>query len=733
MPRIDILDFFKTEIVTYFSRFLFIRPALIIYIDRIMEEIIKKWLTERPAGCYRALTPKEIEQLERQGNTAVGGWGGVSVAAEGFDAGRVRNCCFDGQILIGAFNKNNLNYGDILKYGNISLRTGLYGSRFCGMVSIGEDVAIHNLLFCSNQHISDSVLIFGVNELSSANGATFGMSVNADHQYRIDVINENGGRAILPYPGMTCTDAYLWAKFRDDGDLLAKLTEMTYAACRYLCPKTAVIASNAVIINTKAIRDTLIGPSAVVDGAELIRNSTVLSDAREPTFIGPAVQIRDSIIGYGNEIDSAAQLSSVMTGASVSLSKAARVDHSVVGDCAQIACCEIANSLIMPMHAQHHNNSFLIAAALGGQSNIAAGATIGSNHNSRASDGEIWAKRGFWPGLCVSLRHNSRFASFTMIAKGAYQTEFDLKLPFSLITLDEKSGSATVLPAFWFTHNMYAVMRSKQKFAARDNRAHRGRFIEYDPLAPDTVDEIFEALDLIERHKAGAAGNDGCLRSTPSIRIDEAHDAYRMMVRHYCAKNILPYMKEKGLKNLRELTDSLGILHLTGIFSQKTVDKLLDADRHSDNIRHDDMRWTDCGGTIIAIRELERIINTIKSDGVKTWDDVHKLFDGHAAAYGTEKVKHAVYSLAKSEGILIDELTENRFAAFLESVPKDCSEIAARTARSRAKDYENPFRVSAYESTEEMINVLGPAEDTVVIKTAEEMDALTALAKDLRD
>ena len=45
-----------------------------------------------------------------------------------------------------------------------------------------------------------------------------------------------------------------------------------------------------------------------------------------------------------------------------------------------------------------------------GQSNIAAGATIGSNHNSRSADGEIIAGRGFWPGLCVSLKHNSKFS-----------------------------------------------------------------------------------------------------------------------------------------------------------------------------------------------------------------------------------------------------------------------------------------------------------------------------------
>ena len=67
---------------------------------------------------------------------------------------------------------------------------------------------------------------------------------------------------------------------------------------------------------------------------------------------------------------------------------------------------------------------------------MAAGATIGSNHNSRGPDGEIVAGRGFWPGLCVSLKHNSKFASFTIIAKGDFPAELNIPIPFSLVSND---------------------------------------------------------------------------------------------------------------------------------------------------------------------------------------------------------------------------------------------------------------------------------------------------------
>jgi hypothetical protein len=97
--------------------------------------------------------------------------------------------------------------------------------------------------------------------------------------------------------------------------------------------------------------------------------------------------------------------------------------------------CEVLNSLIFPAHEQHHNNSFLCAATVMGQSNMAAGATIGSNHNSRGADGEIVAGRGFWPGLCVSLKHNSKFACFTIIAKSDFPAELNIPIPFSLVNM----------------------------------------------------------------------------------------------------------------------------------------------------------------------------------------------------------------------------------------------------------------------------------------------------------
>ena len=48
----------------------------------------------------------------------------------------------------------------------------------------------------------------------------------------------------------------------------------------------------------------------------------------------------------------------------------ARLINSVLGDNSTVSCCEMLSNLIFPGHEQHHNNSFLIAACIKGQSNM---------------------------------------------------------------------------------------------------------------------------------------------------------------------------------------------------------------------------------------------------------------------------------------------------------------------------------------------------------------------------
>src|SRR3982750_2917491 len=146
---------------------------------------------------------------------------------------------------------------------------------------------------------------------------------------------------------------------------------------------------------------------------------------------------------------------------------------------------------------------------------------MGSNHNSRSADGELISARGFWPGLCVSLKHNSKFASFTLIAKGDYPNELNIPLPFSLVNNDVANNRLTVMPAYWFMYNLYALARNSDKYIGRDKRTKKIQHIEYEYLAPDSVNEIFTALQLLKKF-TGRSQDKNLSHNTPEDVLIQA-------------------------------------------------------------------------------------------------------------------------------------------------------------------------------------------------------------------
>jgi hypothetical protein len=405
----------------------------------------------------------------------------------------------------------------------------------------------------------------------------------------------------------------------------------------------------------------------------------------------------------------------------------ARLIHSYLGDNSTVSCCELLNNLIFPAHEQHHNNSFLIASLVMGQSNIAACATIGSNHNSRAPDGEIHAGRGFWPGLCVSVKHNARFASFTLLAKGDYPSELDIRLPFSLVSDDVTGGRLQVMPAYWWMYNMYALARNTWKFGNRDKRRHKIQKIEFDALAPDTAEEIFAALDLLQQwtakaHRrkvgrspegetpadssalgaellAGPAAEVGGLevlgegmenddRPVVILKPQEAWRAYRHMLHYYAVKNLLAYMQANPGTKLQDMAAAL-------------------AGRR-------ERAWVNLGGQVMPAADLARLRADIRDGRLATWTAVHEAYDRLWAKYPLDKQRHAFATLLDLLGA--EKLTPPIWAAALDEAVRIQEYVAEQTYVTRKKDYDSPFRQMVYSTPAEMAAVLGTAEGNSFVK-----------------
>jgi hypothetical protein len=56
---------------------------------------------------------------------------------------------------------------------------------------------------------------------------------------------------------------------------------------------------------------------------------------------------------------------------------------------------------------------------------------------------------------------------------------------------------------------MYALARNANKYVDRDMRTDKIQTIEYDYLAPDSVNEMFKALEIMKKsHRSGSCPNE---------------------------------------------------------------------------------------------------------------------------------------------------------------------------------------------------------------------------------
>lgn len=673
---------------------------------------------------WRNLTATEIQELIANGNTS-DNWENILVS-EVFDTKLVKQCNFYGLVRIGKLEPYFLEFHDV------RLPVGLYNSLIISC-DFGDNVVISNVNYLSHYIIGNESILINVNEVSVSDHAKFGNGIIKQGEKEtvriwMELCNENAGRRVLPFDGMQTGDAWLWTRYRTDEKLMQKFREFTDKKFDSRRGYYGVIGERCVIKNSRIIKDVLIGSDAYIKGANKLKNLTINSSAESPTQIGEGCELVNGIIGFGCRVFYGVKAVRFFLASHSQLKYGARLINSFLGDNSTISCCEVLNSLLFPAHEQHHNNSFLCAAVLMGQSNMAAGATIGSNHNSRGADGELMAGRGFWPGLCVSLKHNSKFASFTLIAKGDFPAELNIPIPFSLISNDVSNDRLLIMPGYWFMYNMYALARNAGKYESRDKRTFRNQYLEYDFLAPDSVNEIFSALRLMKKavgqawkRKEGKElsdettikkgeelledktplskaeilldGVENSSRPVQLIKVTEAYTIFKELIVYYGITQLIALHEKEPSLNFESLINKLG------------------------NPQRNE--WQNVGGQLMPVPVLNELIGNIHTGKIDNWDDVHSFYHNCSDNYLFQKAQHAFASLLEIKGIEAKAFTKKVFLQCLKETLATKEWMSAGIYNSRAKDYENPYRLMVYESKKEMEKVIGELEDNAFIRQQE--------------
>ncbi|HEY5463747.1 MAG TPA: DUF4954 family protein [Hanamia sp.] len=658
---------------------------------------------------YRRLSGSEIEILIRNGNTS-DDWGKIFVSRE-FDPALVKNSNFHGLIRIGKLQPY------YLEFHNLRMPVGIYNSQIISC-DFGHNVCINNANYLSHYIIGDEVMISNVNELATTDYAKFGNGILKDGEKEsvrvwIEVRNENGGRRIAPFNRMLPGDAFLWSNNPEDTELQKRFIELTQKEFDQKRGYYGTIGDRCVIKDCDIIKDVKIGTDAYIKGANKLKNLTINSDKERTSQIGEGCEMVNGIVGFGCRIFYGVKAVRFVMAAHSQLKYGARLINSYLGNNSTISCCEVLNTLIFPNHEQHHNNSFLCASMVMGQSNIAAGATIGSNHNSRGADGEIIAGRGFWPGLCVSLKHNSKFASFCILAKGDYTFEMNIKLPFCLISNDVKDDKLILMPGYWFLYNMYALERNAWKFEDRDKRTEKIQKIEYNYLAPDTINEMFAAIEILSKLKINELGNseiegiENSTRKTEVVKVKQVLELFKELISYYGTVQLIKHIKENNFSSFEEFKKSIQV-------------------KISRN------EWKNIGGQLIPATDVEKLKNKIKGNKINTWSEVHDFYGETGNDYEKHKLIHAFTSLLEIENITSKQFTSAYFKKLLQSALATKTWISKGIYESRAKDYSNPFRKMVYESKDEMDAVIGKIEDNHFIQDQfKELDNFKKTVKNL--
>ena len=642
---------------------------------------------------YRRLSGSEIEILIRNGNTS-DDWGKIFVSKE-FDPVLVKNSNFHGLVRIGKLEPY------YLEFHNLRMPVGIYNSQIISC-DFGHNVCISNTNYLSHYIIGDEVMIANVNELATTDYSKFGNGISKDGEteatrIKIEVRNENGGRSIAPFNRMLAGDAWLWSNYPEDPALQKKFIEFTQKEFDHKRGYYGTIGDRCVIKDCDIIKDVKIGTDAYIKGANKLKNLTINSDEERTSQIGEGCEMVNGIVGFGCRIFYGVKAVRFVMASHSQLKYGARLINSYLGNNSTISCCEVLNTLIFPNHEQHHNNSFLCASLVMGQSNIAAGATIGSNHNSRSPDGEIIAGRGFWPGLCVSLKHNSKFASFTILAKGDYPFEMDIKLPFCLVSNDVKDDKLVLMPGYWFLYNMYALERNSWKFEDRDKRTEKIQKIEYDYLAPDTINEMFTAIELLKKlsiDKDGNAAIDGIensSRKTEVVKVIQALELFKELISFYGVAQLIQHISNNRFPSFEEFKKSI-------------------------RVKITRSEWKNTGSQLIPAADIEKLKHKIKSNTINTWSEVHDFYQQSGDDYENNKLIHAFTSLLEIENITSKQFTKDHFNKLLQRALATKTWMSKSIYESRAKDYTNPFRKMIYETKDEMDAVIGKIENNQFIQ-----------------
>jgi hypothetical protein len=265
------------------------------------------------------------------------------------------------------------------------------------------------------------------------------------------------------------------------------------------------------------------------------------------------------------------------------------------------------------------------------------------------------------------------------------------------VSNDVKDDKLILMPGYWFLYNMYALERNAWKFEDRDQRTEKIQKIEFDYLAPDTINEMFTAIELLSELKIDENGNaaiegiENSSRKTEVVKVEQVLKMFKELISFYGTVELIKHTGKNEFSSFEEMKKSIPV-------------------------KISRSEWKNIGGQLIPVADVEKLKNKIKSQKIGSWSQVHDFYQQTGEDYAKNRLVHAFTSLLEIENITSKQFTPDYFKKLLQRSVATKTWMSKGIYESRAKDYSNPFRKMIYENKAEMDAVMGKIEDNHFIQ-----------------
>ncbi|MGM0489949.1 MAG: DUF4954 family protein [Planctomycetota bacterium] len=602
---------------------------------------------------YRKLTTEEITAMRQQGcSVAEDDWSRIEVA-DGFQAALVENARFGGEVRLGALGGPASGAaGGTSRIRNASLVNCRLGNHV-RMDNIGVRV--------SGYDIGDGAAIENVGLLEASDEATFGNGVE------VEVLNEGGGREVVLFDGLSSQFAHMLCLYRYRPAMVEKMQEMVTDEVRKARQARGRIGAGARVRSTNKVVDVRVGPAAVIDGAALLENGSILSSPAAPTEVGAGVEAHDFIIAEGARVDSAAMLAKTYVGQASRVGRQFSAEGSLFFANCEAFHGEACSVFAGPYTVTHHKGSLLIAGVFSFYN--AGSGTNQSNHMYKLGpvhEGRL--ERGSKTGSFSYVMWPCRLGPFSVVL-GKHSRCFDTgDFPFSHVEA-LPDGRCSLVPGFNLT--TVGTVRDGAKWPSRDRRAGSKRDrVSFDVFSPYTVGRMLRGIDRLQDLQNRTD------RSVKTVTVGGA-DVKRVFLRtgqKLFRRGSLMYLAERIVQRVEAALEA---------GTQPITDALQDS-RHAVYSE----QWVDVGGQLMPAARLTKLVDEIADGTVSDLARFNARLDQIQTCYPEDEWVWVKTAYQKMTGVNVNQATPRDLAAIADTFLVNRREFLEAVLVDAMKEFE---------------------------------------------